>query len=91
MLFSWQGGGRGRERPPQTVERDTSGYHEAAEGGIGLSPMPRDGKAVKSAEGSFPFRVLRFELQRGVGIGRMFVEARAFVDGLEERSAREGI
>src|SRR5208282_560143 len=47
--------------------------------------------AVKSAEGSIPFRTLRFELQRGVGIGTVLVRTRTFVDGLEERSATKGI
>ena len=89
MLFP-RGEGAGRERPPQTVERCLRLY-EAAESGTGLSPVPRDGKAVKLAEGSFPFRVLRFELQRGVGIGTVLVRTRAFVDGLEERSAIKGI
>ena len=81
------GGGKGPRRPSRVCLR----LYEAAESGTGLSPVPRDGKAVKSAEGSFPFRVLRFELQRGVGIGTVLVRTRAFVDGLEERSAVKGI
>src|SRR5271170_6875841 len=40
---------------------------------------------------SISFRAFGFELQRGVGIGRMLVPTKAFVDGLEKRSATEGV
>ena len=41
--------------------------------------------------GSFPFRALPFELQRGISVRTVRVRARAFVDGLKERSTREGV
>ena len=40
---------------------------------------------------SISFRSFRFELQRGVDIGRVLVGTRAFVDGLEKRSATKGV
>ena len=40
---------------------------------------------------SFPFHALPFELQRGMSIRTVLVGARAFVDGLKERSTGEGV
>ena len=40
---------------------------------------------------SFPFHAFPLELQRGISIRTVLVRARAFVDGLKERSAEEGI
>ncbi len=33
----------------------------------------------------------RFELERVIGVGRVLVRTRAFIDGLKQRPAREGI
>lgn len=50
---------------------------------------PRNG--ARGSQGSFPLGAFPFELQRGVGVRKVLVRARAFVDGLKERSTGEGI
>ena len=40
---------------------------------------------------SIRFRSFRLELQRGIGIGKVLVRTKAFVDGLENRSATKGV
>ena len=81
------GGGKGPRRP----SRDVSAYTRRQR----AAPVCRRCRVMARLSNwqrvLFPFRVLRFELQRGVGIGMVLVRARAFVDGLEKRSATIGI
>ena len=81
-MFIFRGRGAGEGEAPQTAASSATTRHYR----YGLEVTYR----IVLCR-SISFRAFGFELQRGVGIGRIFVSTKAFVDGLEKRSAAEGV
>ena len=79
--FFSEGGVQGRERPRRPQREATTRHYRYR--------LEMTCRIVLCR--SIHFRCFLFELQRGVGIGRVLVRTKAFVDGLEKRSATIGV